>query len=130
MMSVFFSNSLIHAPETQVFNLFRGGRPPDPPRSSRLQRSLKTPSTSFSISPPTSPFLIEHSDYPTSTIDEILPELSRAKVFSTVDAKNGFWHVELDDDSSCLPTFNSPFGRFRWLRLPFGLCTAPEETKP
>ena len=48
-------------------------------------------------------------------------------MFSTVDAKNGFWHVELDDDSSRLTTFNSPFGRFRWLRLPFGLCTAPEE---
>ena len=48
-------------------------------------------------------------------------------MFSTVDAKNGFWHVELNDDSSCLTTFNSPFGRFCWLRLPFGLCTTPEE---
>ena len=61
------------------------------------------------------------------TIDEVLPELSRVKVFSTVDAKNGFWHVELDDDSSRLTTFNSPFGRFRWRRHPLGLCTAPEE---
>ena len=48
-------------------------------------------------------------------------------MFSTVDAKNGFWHIELDDDSSRLTTFNLPFGQFRWLRLPFGLCTAPEE---
>ena len=71
--------------------------------------------------------VLRRSHYPTPTIDEILPELSRAKVFSTVDAKNGFWHVEPDDDSSHFTTFNSPFGRFRWLRLPFGLCTAPEE---
>ena len=71
--------------------------------------------------------VLRRSHYPTPTIDEMLPELSRAKVFSTVDAKNGFWHVELDDDSSRLTTFNSPFGRFCWLRLPFGLCTAPEE---
>ena len=71
--------------------------------------------------------MLRRSHYPTPTIDEILPELSRAKAFSTVDAKNGFWHVELDDDSSRLTTFNSPFARFRWLRLPFGLCTAPEE---
>lgn len=67
------------------------------------------------------------SHYLTPSIDEILPDLSRAKLFSTVGAKNEFWHVELDDDSSQLTTFNSPFGRFRWLRLPFGLCTAPEE---
>ena len=70
--------------------------------------------------------VLRRSHYPTPTIDEILPELSRAKVFSTVHAKNGL-HVELDDDSARLTTFNSPFGRFRWLRLPFWLCTAPEE---
>ena len=74
--------------------------------------------------------VLRRSHYPTPTIDEILPELSRVKVFSTVDAKNGFWHAELDDDSSRLTTFNSPFGRYRWLRLPFRLCTAPEEFKP
>ena len=71
--------------------------------------------------------VLRRSHCPTPTIDEILPELSRAKVFSTVDAKNGFWHIELNDDSLSLTTFNSPFGLFRWLRLPFGLCTAPEE---
>ena len=71
--------------------------------------------------------VLRRSHYPTPTIDEILPELSRAKVFSTVGTKNGFWHVELDDDSSRLATFNLPFGQFCWLCLPFGLCTAPEE---
>ena len=64
---------------------------------------------------------------PTPTIDKILPELSGAKVFSIVDAKNGFWHIELDDDNSCLTTFNSPFGQFCWGRLPFWLCIAPGE---
>ena len=71
--------------------------------------------------------VLRRSHYPNPTIDEILPELSRAKVFSTVGTKNGFWHVELDDDSSRLATFNLPFGQFCWLCLPFGLCTAPEE---
>ena len=70
---------------------------------------------------------LRRSHYPTPTIDEILPELGRAKVFSTVDVKNGFWHVELTDESSMLTTFNSPFGRFRWCRLPFGVSPAPEE---
>ena len=48
-------------------------------------------------------------------------------MFSTVDTKNGFWHVENDHDSSHLITFNSPFGRFCWSRLPFRFCSAPEE---
>ena len=81
----------------------------------------------MSIDPKDLNRVLRRSHYPTPTINEIVRELSRAKVFSTVNAKNGFWHVELDNDSSRLTTFNSPFGRFRWLRLAFGLCTAPEE---
>ena len=26
-----------------------------------------------------------------------------------------------------LTTFNTPFGRFRWLRMPFGISTAPKD---
>ena len=64
------------------------------------------------------------SHYPIPTI---LPELSRAKMFSVFDVKNGFWHVELDEESSRLTCFNTPFGRYQWLRMPFGLAPAPEE---
>jgi hypothetical protein len=61
------------------------------------------------------------------TIEEILPELAKAKVFSVADAKNGFWQVKLDEASSYLTTFWTPFGRYRWLRISFGIATAPEE---
>ena len=44
-----------------------------------------------------------------------------------VDASNGFWQVEMDHDSSRLTTFATPFGRYRWKRLPFGISSAPEE---
>ena len=64
--------------------------------------------------------------YPMRILDEILPELSKAKVFSTVDLRSGFWHCVLDDESSLLTTFNTPYGRYRWLRLPFGLSVSPE----
>ena len=74
MMSVFCSNSLIHAPECGKcilrdpnFQNIPGGACPRTPLENRaLRRSLKTPSASFSISPPTSqvlpstPFLIEN----------------------------------------------------------------------
>jgi hypothetical protein len=32
---------------------------------------------------------------PLPTIEDLLPDFSKAKIISVVDAKNGFWHVEL-----------------------------------
>ena len=59
-------------------------------------------------------------------MDEILPELSQAKVFSTVDLRSGYWHCVLDHESSLLTTFSTPFGRYHWCRLPFGLSVSSE----
>jgi len=57
----------------------------------------------------------------TPTLEEILPKLSGANIFSIVDAKCGYWNVVLDEESSYLTTFNSPLGRYRFKRMPFGL---------
>ena len=65
--------------------------------------------------------MIRREHYYTRTIDEILPQLHGKKYFSVIDLKKGFWHVELDEDSSLLCTFNTPFGRYRFKRLPFGV---------
>ncbi|XP_041472642.1 uncharacterized protein K02A2.6-like [Lytechinus variegatus] len=70
---------------------------------------------------------LKRSHYPMPTIEEILPQLSQAKVFTILDAKDGYWQVKLDKESSFLTTFWTPFGRYRWLRMPFGIATAPEE---
>ena len=35
--------------------------------------------------------------------------------------------MKLDEESSKLMTFQTPFGKFRWLRLPFGVSIEPEE---
>ena len=70
---------------------------------------------------------LKQNHYPLPVIDDLLPELLKAKVFSVVDAKNGFWHVQLDTDSSFLTTFGTPWGRYRWTRMPFGISPAPEE---
>ena len=48
-------------------------------------------------------------------------------MFTTLDAKDGFYQIKLDDDSSKLTTFWTPFGRYRYLRMPFGICSTPEE---
>ena len=55
------------------------------------------------------------------TLEEINPALSKAKVFSKLDAKAGYWSVQLKEDSQPLTTFRTPFGRYCWKRLPFGL---------
>lgn len=55
----------------------------------------------------------KHAKYIKSTLEEILPKLVNAKVFSVLNAKDGFYHVKLYDESSHLTTFNTPFGRYR-----------------
>jgi len=69
---------------------------------------------------------IQREHYPMKTIEEIVSEMPNAKVFTVLDATSGFWQVELDDESSKLCTFNTPFGRYRFTRLPFGIKSAPE----
>lgn len=55
------------------------------------------------------------------TLEEINPKFAGAAVFSKLDAKAGYWSVPLDPESQILTTFRTPFGRYCWLRLPFGL---------
>ena len=64
---------------------------------------------------------IKRDYHVTRTVEEILPKLNGAQYFSILDAKCGYWNVELDEESSFLTTFISPFGRYRLLRMPFGL---------
>ncbi|XP_033747087.1 uncharacterized protein K02A2.6-like [Pecten maximus] len=70
---------------------------------------------------------LKRNNYAMPTIEDILPELNKARLFSVVDAKDGFWHIELDEESSYLTTFGTPWGRYRWIRMPFGISPAPEE---
>ena len=44
-----------------------------------------------------------------------------------MDTKDGFWQVELRDDSSYLTTFWTPFGQHRWKCKLFGLSMTFEE---
>uniref|UniRef100_A0A1Y1JV53 RNA-directed DNA polymerase n=1 Tax=Photinus pyralis TaxID=7054 RepID=A0A1Y1JV53_PHOPY len=64
--------------------------------------------------------------YPIPTIDEIGVKLKNKRVFSVVDMKDGFYQIPIDKESSNLCTFISPFGKFKFLRLPFGLSISPE----
>ena len=56
---------------------------------------------------------LKRNHYPLPTIDDLLPELFKTRVFSVVDVQNGLWHAPLDDEGSKLTTFGTPWGRFR-----------------
>ncbi|XP_055590166.1 uncharacterized protein K02A2.6-like [Uranotaenia lowii] len=58
--------------------------------------------------------------------EDILCRMSGKQIFTVLDLQNGFWQMELDRKSSDLTTFMTPFGRFRWNRVPFGISSAPE----
>ena len=60
------------------------------------------------------------------SIEDVISRMSNAKVFSVLDANHGFLQVKLDKDSSKLATFNTPFGRYNYTRLPFGTASAPK----
>ncbi|CAB4020914.1 Hypothetical predicted protein [Paramuricea clavata] len=66
----------------------------------------------------------EHYKLPTR--EEVMSRFAGATVFSKLDASGGFWQLNLDNESSDLCTFNTQFGRYRYLRLPFGISSAPE----
>ena len=70
---------------------------------------------------------IRRNHYPLPTLEDVLPALNKAKIFSLVDAKDGFLQVVLSEKSSYLTTFWTPKGRYRWTRMPFGLNSRPEE---
>lgn len=69
---------------------------------------------------------IKREHYQIPKCEEIASEMAGAKYFSKLDAAQGFWQIKLDEKSSKYCTFNTPFGRYRFLRMPFGIISASE----
>ena len=69
---------------------------------------------------------LPRAHYQLPTIDDVLPELSQAKIFSKLDLSSAFWQIKLDEESSKLTTFATMYGRFFFARLPFGTSVSSE----
>ena len=65
--------------------------------------------------------------YPIPTLEENVHRFHQAKIFSVFDIKDAFQNIELTLESSLLTTMHTPWGHYRWTRLPFGISSAPEE---
>ena len=69
---------------------------------------------------------IKRKHFQMPTREEIMSRFANATVFGKLDVAQGFWQLQLDEQSSYLCTFNSPIGRYMYLRLPYGIASAPE----
>lgn len=69
---------------------------------------------------------VRRAHFSLPTVSEIAAKLRGARFFSVLDARCGFWMMKLDDASADLCTFSTPFCRYQFLRLPYGVNCAPE----
>ncbi|GFV51633.1 hypothetical protein TNCV_1319901 [Trichonephila clavipes] len=63
--------------------------------------------------------------YPLPLIEDILDKLQDTRVFSTIDLRNGFFHVPVNKQNRPYTSFVTQNGKFQFLKMPFGLSTCP-----
>lgn len=63
----------------------------------------------------------EHYQIPKS--EEITSKMAGARYFTKLDTSQGFWQLKLDESSTKYCTFNTPLGKYCFLRLPFGIIS-------
>ena len=69
---------------------------------------------------------IHWDHHKTSTVEEVIHKFSNSYYFTKLEAHHGYWSIVLDEESSLLTTFNSPFGRYHFQHLPFGLVCSQD----
>ena len=69
---------------------------------------------------------IKRDHYKTPTVEEITHLLAGSKKFTKVDGTSSYLCIVLDYESSLLTTFNTPWGRYRFICLPWGLSCAQD----
>ena len=58
-------------------------------------------------------------------VEDIFSKLNGAKYFSTLDLRAGYHHIPLDNSLIPKTAFNLPFGKYEYVKVPFGLAQAP-----
>ena len=62
---------------------------------------------------------------PLPNIDEMYAALHGAKIFTTLDLRSGYYHINLDEESKAKTAFVTPFGKYEFNSVLFGLAQAP-----
>ena len=63
--------------------------------------------------------------HPLPNIDQLYAQLRGAKVFTTLDLRSGYCYIELGKDSQAKMAFVTPFGKYEFNMVLFGLTQAP-----
>ena len=69
---------------------------------------------------------VRREHFPLPRLEDTIASLEGSKYFSKMDANSGFWQIRLDKDSREYTTFITPFGRYQYCKMPFGISAAPE----
>ncbi|XP_057378537.1 uncharacterized protein K02A2.6-like [Daphnia carinata] len=69
---------------------------------------------------------IQRQHFTVPTAEQLFAKIGNAKYFCSLDAASGFYQIPLTEEASYLCTMATPRGRYRFLRMPFGIKSAPE----
>ena len=69
--------------------------------------------------------ITEKSRYPIPLFSETLAKLAKAKWFTKLDIIHAFNRIRIKEGHEWLTAFNTRYGQFEYLVMPFGLCNAP-----
>ena len=62
--------------------------------------------------------------WPMPKVEDIFSKLNGVKYFSKLDLWAGYHHIPLDESSIPKTAFNSPIGKYKYVKVPFGLAQA------
>ena len=63
--------------------------------------------------------------HPLPNIDHLYAQLKGAKISTTLDLRSGYYHIELGQSSHAKTAFVTPFGKYEFNMVLFGLAQAP-----
>ena len=62
---------------------------------------------------------------PLPKIDEMYANLHGANIFTTLNLQSAYYHIALDKESKAKTAFVTPFGKYKFNAVLFGLAEAP-----
>lgn len=71
--------------------------------------------------------LIVRHHFPTPIAEDEIQKFYNKRYFSCLDFKNGFYHVDIAEDSKKYTSFITEMGQHEFNKLPFGYADGPEE---
>lgn len=71
--------------------------------------------------------MILRDNHPLPVIEDQLVILANKKYFSKLDLRNGFFHINMANESIKYTAFVTPLGHFEFLKMPFGLKVGPSK---